>query len=123
MSFSGRHGFFGALKPADPHYARYTLDPSYARFVDKYSRGGGFENGLGTLGKSFAYRRPQFDDGGCVEPFAQGGNVTAGHQSESYDPYDGDGVPENDPNNDPGSGYQAARGGGDYSWGPVPSDW
>lgn len=33
------------------------------------------------------------------------------------------GVPENNANNDSNSGYQAARGGGDYSWGPVPSDW
>jgi len=76
MSFIGRNGFFGALKPANPHYARYALNPSYAKFVDKYSRGGGSENAVGTLGRAFAYRRPQFDDGG-VAHMAAGGNPLA----------------------------------------------
>jgi hypothetical protein len=104
MSFIGKNGFFGALKPADPHYARYALDPSYAKFVDKYSRGGGSENGLGTLGRAFAYQRPKL---------AQGGSI-----SETDNPYDGEGVPEN---NAGGGGHVAARGGADYSWGP--GDW
>jgi hypothetical protein len=121
MSFIGKHGFFGALKPADPHYARYALDPAYAKFVDKYARGGGSENAVGTLGRAFAYRRPKLDDGGSVEEWARGGNITAGNQSEAYNPYDD--VPENNPENDHHAGHTVARGGGDCSWGPVPSDW
>ena len=33
----------------------------------KYSRGGGSENAVGTLGKAFAYNRPVFSDGGAAD--------------------------------------------------------
>jgi hypothetical protein len=36
------------------------------RIPAAYLRGGA-ANGTGTLGKSFAYKRPQFDDGGAVD--------------------------------------------------------
>jgi hypothetical protein len=65
MSFEGKSGFFGALKPTNPHYVRYALDPSYAKFVNKCARGGGAA--AGTLGRAFAYTRPKFDDGGGVD--------------------------------------------------------
>src|SRR5262249_55902719 len=89
----------------DPHYARYALDPSYAKFVDKYSRGGGHT--VARLGPGFAYTRPKL---------AAGGNVT-GTGNDVLPEYDE--TPRNGPDNDPGSGYQTARGSNDYSWGKV----
>jgi len=97
MSFFGKAGFFGPLKPYTGPY-----HPSV------YKRGGGMA--AGTLGKAFAYKRPQLANGGMpTEDYARGGNVYAKQ-------------PPNGPRaNDPGSGHTAARGGGDYSWGKKTS--
>jgi len=95
MSFTDSKGYFGPLASFNGHY-----HPSvYA----KYSRGGGSENATGTLGKSFAYKRPKL---------AQGGNVT-----ETQNPYKE--PPENNANNDQHSNYTNARGGASYTWGKV----
>jgi hypothetical protein len=59
MSFIGRNGYFGALTPYTGAY-----HPSVYR---KYSRGGGPVGGGYRLGNAFAYKRPQFDDGGAVD--------------------------------------------------------
>jgi hypothetical protein len=105
MSFEGKNGFFGKLpKP-------YT--GSYHPSV--YARGGGAA--LGTLGKAFAYKKPQLANGGNIDPatFAQGGNVVTGN--DVLPRYDR--KPQNGASNDIGSGYQSARGSNDYSWGKV----
>jgi hypothetical protein len=204
MGFFGKAGFFGPLETFRGKY-----HPSvYA----KYSRGGGYQNGVGTLGKAFAYTRPKFSGGGAADnsdptafdssdPIfnqprqqprrpgqvegalqaiqqwgqgpegvsqrfanpglwdierasdslqrtvdsdtadkiqkhtdkiadevapglpspkqrAKGGNVASGIESNArkYQKR-----PANSANNDPHSGYQAARGAGDYSFGPVTS--
>ena len=100
MSFTGSKGYFGPLASFNGHY-----HPSvYA----KYSRGGGSENATGTLGKSFAYKRPKL---------AQGGNVVAGKMSEQNNPYKQ--PPRNGPNNDYHQGHTRGRDGMSYTWGKV----
>jgi hypothetical protein len=89
---SNKAGFFGPLKPFTG-----TYHPSV------YARGGGAA--LGTLGKAFAYKRPQL---------AQGGNVPGNNVLPRYTKQ-----PVNNASNDPSGGFQSARGGGDYSWGKV----
>jgi hypothetical protein len=73
---SNKAGFFGPLKPFTG-----TYHPSV------YARGGGAA--LGTLGKAFAYKRPQL---------AQGGNVPGNNVLPRYAKQ-----PVNNASNDPGS--------------------
>ena len=70
MSFFGR--FFGAGK-VQPFTGNY-----HTSVYQRYSRGGGSENAVGTLGKAFAYKRPKL---------AQGGNVATGKMTERNNPY------------------------------------
>ena len=93
MSFIGKNGFFGPLKPYTGAY-----HPSV------YKRGGA---ALGTLGKPLAYKKPQL---------AAGGNVTGNDVLPRYTKQ-----PPNNASNDSGSTYQSARGSNDYSWGKKTS--
>jgi hypothetical protein len=94
MSFTGRAGFFGPLAAYQGSY-----HPSvYA----KYSRGGGSQNAVGTLGKAFAYKRPQLADGGGID---------------EPNPYSE--PPRNDLSNDYHQGHTTGRDAVSYSWGKV----
>ena len=105
MSFIGKHGYFGALTPyTGPYhpsvYAKYARGGRMPN--EDYARGGGPAGGGYRLGNAFAYKRPAFSDGGGAE---------------QHSPYKK--PPHNDASNDYHQGYQAARGGGDYSFGKV----
>src|SRR5262249_50078103 len=91
VSFIGKNGFFGALP---------TYTGAYHPSV--YKRGGGMA--AGTLGKAFAYKKPQLASGGSVT--GTGNDVLPLYTKQ----------PDNSPNNDPSGGFQSAKGGRDYSW-------